>query len=62
MIAAAVTPISIELDKGPHSMDGGIRGVRKTKTESKIVPGNVILRASICRVSLLEVSSTRAEK
>jgi hypothetical protein len=43
-------------------MKRGIRGVRKTKMESRIVPGNAILRASICIVSLLRESNIRAEK
>lgn len=62
MTAAALTPISIELDKGPKGIKRGIEGVRKMKMESKIVPGNTILRASLCKVRLLRESNMKAEK
>lgn len=55
-------PTSIELDKGPSGTKWGIMGVRKTKMESIIVPGNAILRASICIVRLLRESNIMAEK
>jgi len=62
MIPATLIPTSIGLEKGPNDMRLGSTGLRKMKIEARIVPGNVIFKASLCTATPLDRSKTITEK
>jgi len=62
MTPAMVTPMSIELEKGPSGMRLGSKGSSAKEMATRIVPGNVIFKASLCMASLLVSSNIMAEK